>query len=115
MWARVLELLLAAWLALSPFVLRHPRARAGLWADDLACAALVGVLAACSFVPALRRAHLGSLAVAAWLAAWGWWNTRDGADPFAQNWIVCGLLLGMLAIVPSDALRPPPRWRAFRV
>lgn len=110
MWARVVEVMLGCWLAVSPFVFRHGPDTRDLWTTDLACAAIIVTLALLSFAPRLRRAHLGQLAVAAWLVGFGY--TGEGA-PAHQNQIVVGLLLAMLAIVPSEASRPPPSWRAW--
>ena len=38
MWARAVEIALACWLALSPFIFGHPDEAAFLWYNDFACA-----------------------------------------------------------------------------
>jgi len=110
MWARYIELILAAWLLASPWLF------GGEFATSLACGIVTLVLAGLSFRTRWRRMHLGLLGVAAWLIAGGWLATRaaDGAPPSAQNEILVGLVLATFAIVPSDALRPPATWRAQR-
>lgn len=110
MWARVIEVMLGCWLAMSPFVFGYrPEDAPVLWITDFAGAAAVILFALLSFAPALRRAHLGNLAVAAWLVGTGYaW----GPTPAHQNHLIVGLLLAMLAIVPSEADLPHPSWRA---
>ena len=110
MWARIVELVLAGWLAASPMVQSHP---VGARANSLACAAVVAACAIASFSPRMRCAHLASLLVAAWLTGSGWWSAQASPEPFAQNWIVVGLVLAMVAIVPSEALKPPLSWRRW--
>lgn len=110
MWARHLELAIGCWLAMSPFVFGYPEGDSS-WANDLTCAAAVVVLALLPYWAPLRRAHLGELLVAAWLVGFGWFAAFETPTPSAQNHIVVGLLLGMLAIVPSRASEPPLSWR----
>lgn len=116
MWARDMELTLGLWLVLSPFILRHDATEKLLWSHDLGVGALIVVLATACYVRSLRRAHLLLLAVAGWLIGLGWWSTWqvDSIEVAAayQNWLLVGLLLVVFAIVPSDASRPPPGWRA---
>ena len=111
MWARHFEVALGIWLALSPFVFAHPAEATFLWSNDLACAALVVLLGLTSYARRLRAAHLLELLVALWLVGAGWLAARDGATSASQNHVVCGLLLGMFAIVPNDAADPPRGWR----
>src|SRR5207247_2056429 len=53
MWARVVEVMLGCWLAVSPFVFRHPAEERAWWANDLICALLVVALALLSVWPPL--------------------------------------------------------------
>ena len=57
------------------------------------------------------RAHLATVAVALWLIAFGYLAGGVAAPPWAQNDVIAGLVLLMLAIVPTRALDPPPAWR----
>ena len=109
MWARASETLLAAWLAISPFVLTSAPSRALLW-HDLSCALAIAAPAVLSFHPRSRRAHLFELLVAAWLVLAGWLATRSEPSAQAQNHLLVGMVLGMLAIVPSRASLPPRAW-----
>ena len=111
MWARDIELMLGCWLLVSPFVFAHAPDRLFLWANDLGCGAVAVVTALVCYWPPLRRAHLLLLAVAAWLVVFGW-TSRLGAA--SENHITLGFLLGLFAIVPSEATLPPSAWRRFQ-
>jgi hypothetical protein len=110
MWARVIESNLACWLAISPFLFRHAPDAVLLWTNDLVCAGLLASLALLSFHHRLRRVHLLILPLAMWLLGVGLVRAYGAPDAASQNYIVLGLLLGMLAIVPSRASEPPPGW-----
>ena len=57
--------------------------------------------------------HLCNLAVAFYLILLGY-IFKEGAYPEPlQNYVVLGLLLFMIAIVPSEASKPPVPWREF--
>lgn len=113
MWPRYMELMLGAWLSLSPFVFAHGDQR-HLWVWDLASASVLIVAAILAHLERLRRIHLTLLLLAVALFARGWLHTRtDLHDPAAQNHIMVGLLLMMIAIIPSPASLPPGhRWVA---
>ena len=113
MWARVIEVMLGCWLALSPFVFRHEAEDRALWFNDLVSAMIVIVLALISFWAPLRFAHLANLLVALWLIAFGFFASSYPPPPALQNDIVVGLLLLMFAIVPNEAAKPPRPWRDF--
>jgi hypothetical protein len=113
MWARVIEVMLGCWLAMSPFIFRHGAEDRVLWFNDLFSAIIVIVLALVSFWPPLRFAHVANLTIALWLIAFGFWASSYPAPPALQNNIVVGLLLLMFAIVPNEATRPPRPWRDF--
>ena len=108
-----MELSLGLWLMASPLVFAH--GPAWLWAHDLGLAALLVTAALLSHWWPLRRVHLVLVGAAAWLVAAGWWGTwrAGGVNPpgVYQNWILVGMTLAMLAIVPSHATRPPDPWR----
>lgn len=113
MWPRVLELLVAAWLAVSPFVFRAGD-RPVLRRTDWLAAALVAGFAALSFYRRTRRAHLFGIVVAAWLIGYGWGTSGGPAEPAKQNWILTGLVTLMLSVLPTDCRRPPVRWREWK-
>lgn len=111
MWSRVIEFMLACWLAVSPFIFRHDPEDFFLWAHDLICATLIGVCALVSFNSRLHRAHLLILPIAAWLVARAFLSEPPPA-PALQNHIVVGLLLLMLAVIPCRSSQPPRKWQA---
>lgn len=112
MWARVVEVMLGCWLAVSPFVFRHGPEHRILWFSDLFSALIVVVLALSSFWPPLRFAHVAIVAVGLWLIALGFFAPYP-TPPALQNDIVVGLLLMIFAIVPNNANQPPKPWREF--
>lgn len=111
MWARVIEIMLGCWLAVSPFVFRHAADEKVLWLNDLFSALAVIILALISFWPPLRYAHVAIVLVALWLIGVGFWASSAPAPPALQNDILVGLLLLMFAIIPNQANLPPPAWR----
>jgi hypothetical protein len=113
MWARVMEVMLGCWLAISPFIFRHPASDWKLWANDLACACAVVALALLSFWRPLKHAHLAVAAVALWLMGFGYFASPHPLAPALQNDLLVGLLLVMLAIIPNEANLPPQGWRDF--
>ncbi len=113
MWARIVEVMLGCWLAVSPFIFRHSPEDRVLWFNDLLSATVVVLLALLSFWSPLRFAHVANLAVALWLIAFGFWAFPYPTPPALQNNVVIGLLLLMFAVIPNEANRPPRPWRDF--
>jgi hypothetical protein len=113
MWARVVEVMLGGWLALSPFIFAHAADQPMLWWNDLVSAVVIIILAVCSFWRPLRHAHLGILGVGVWLIGYGYLAPLP-PPPASQNHVVLGVLLLMFAIIPNDASRPPASWRDLR-
>jgi hypothetical protein len=113
MWARVIEIMLACWLAVSPFIFRHAASERRLWWTDLGCALAVSILSLLSFWPPLRHANLAIISVGLWLIGFGLLAAPYPTPPALQNDILVGLLLLMLAIVPNEANLPPRAWIRF--
>ncbi|HEX5051304.1 MAG TPA: hypothetical protein VFZ65_06000 [Planctomycetota bacterium] len=110
-WARYGELVLGAWLACSPFVLASPAPAAG-WVLDAAVGAAAAVGAVLSLRRPARRTHFVTLAAATGLVLVAILAGSGGAaEPARQSRLLTGLVLMMLAIVPTDAASPPPAWR----
>ena len=112
MWPRMVEILIAIWLAASPFVLGHIDEHPALSISDIACGVIIAASAVISFSEHWRRMHLGELAVAAWLLGFGYLGSSEPL-PGLQNDILVALVLMMFAIIPSEANRPPRSWRTF--
>jgi len=111
MWARVVELMLGAWLVLSPLIFRNTTDVSEYVVNDVVCGSLVVTLALMCFWPPLQRANVATLLVAVWLVGHGYFSAERPGPPAAQNEIVLGLLLLVFAIIPSEALSPPRPWR----
>ncbi len=113
MWARVVEFMLACWLALSPFIFRYRSEDTFLWVNDFICASLVALFALLSFWHPLRKIHLMTLGVALWLWGQGYTSFPEIAPPAQANSVAIGLILLMLAIVPSHSHHSPLSWKEF--
>lgn len=116
MWGRSIEAMLGLWLMMSPFLFGHfdeSGEVARLTVSDLASGSVVLLLAVLSFWHPTARAHLGQLVVAAWLAGFGRFGFDHPAPPGAQNELLVGLVLVLIAIIPNRSEEPPPRWREF--
>jgi hypothetical protein len=113
MWARVLEIAIAGWLVVSPFVLGHDGGR-GRVLEDAIYGAIVATLAVLSFFHRARHAHFGLLAVAAWLFVRAYFLSPTPPPGWAQNHLLVGLILLMLAMIPNEASKPPLPWRSPR-
>jgi hypothetical protein len=108
MWPRISEAAVGAWLIASTYLL----APAGL-SERTVVPLLAGMLVILIGLASRRHhlLHLLVLAVAAGLIGWGWLRYPRPGPAAAQNAILAGLVLGLLAIVPSDAHEPPPGWK----
>jgi len=111
MWPRDVELMLACWLAVSPFVFQHPAEEPLWWINDFATATVIGAAALCSYWPRTRYAHLVTLATSFWLIGFGRLGAEMPLPPALQNALVVGFILMMTSILPNEASRPPRAWR----
>lgn len=109
MWGRIVELMTAVWLMLSPFIFRAQGNPEIVWVDTLT-GLVICALAGLSWWKPTRYAHVLTLFVATGLAIYGR-MAGTPPPPEHQNHIVVGLFLLMVAIVPNDASRPPEVWR----
>lgn len=109
MWGRVVEIMTAVWLAVSPFVFRVQSDTTILWTDQI-IALSICVLSGLSYWRPTRHAHILILLIAVSLIAWG---RLAGTPPplIHQNHIFVGLFLLMIAIIPNHASDPPPVWQ----
>jgi hypothetical protein len=112
MWPRIMELVIAAWLAASPFVFGSINGPTKFWASDFAAAAAIAILALASFAERTRRAHVLELLVAAWLLGFGYLASAEPL-PNLQNNILTAMVLMMVAIIPTPATEPPRAWKEF--
>jgi hypothetical protein len=113
MWARVVEVMLGCWLAISPFIFNHPVENGSWWMNDLSSGFAVVILALLAFWTPMRHAHLALVLVALWLIGFGYLAASYPTPPALQNDLIIGLLLLMFAIIPNEASIPPKKWRDF--
>lgn len=116
MWARSVQVMLGVWLLLSLFVFRATEQLA-LRISDIVCGLLIIMLSLASYRQRLRRAHLLVIGVGAWLAGFAFIMTHAvygfSATGAAQNEMILGYVLVILAIIPNKASLPPDSWRAY--
>ncbi|MBP7074632.1 MAG: hypothetical protein KBA81_04530 [Rhabdochlamydiaceae bacterium] len=113
MWARVIEFMLACWLAISPFIFAYPDEAIFFWVSDFGCSVAIAFFAFISFYDPLKKMHLCNLFAAFYLIALGFCSKESFLHYALQNYIVLGILLLMLAIIPTDASQQPKPWRDF--
>lgn len=113
MWPRIVETMLALWLAISPFVFGYGEGALAWWIVDFSVATVVVTASLLSYWPRARYAHLGTLAAALFLAGYGYFAGGQPSPPPQQNHLIVGLLLAMIAIIPSRNDEPPPKWARF--
>lgn len=116
-WPRLLEIVIGCWLLMSPFIFGHYPDRKELWLSDMVCGALVIVISATSIARRFRRLYLLNLGVALWIIVYGYLHglPPGHAAPAVQNELITGIILGMVAIIPSDTSRPPEEWQKFDI
>ena len=110
MWPRVVEFMLACYLAACPFIFRHSTDAVASWTSDFACALLIGTLALLSFWHRTAWAHWLIILVGIWMVAFGRFGDRHPLPPGLQNNIALGITLILFAIIPNQADRPPRIW-----
>jgi hypothetical protein len=114
MWPRVTEILIAAWLAAGPWIFGSPtESEFFLKVNALVSAALIVLFALLSFRAATEKAHLLSVVVALWIIGVAFAAPNPPPPAPYQNFVVVGLLLLLVAILPSRASEPPKAWRDF--
>lgn len=113
MWPRVVEVMLACWLMVSPFVFRYPPDATFLWVNDYVCATLIVLFSMLSNIPRIEKIHLVNLAVALWLIGVAYLQPTAPPPPPYQNYVVLGFGLLIFGILPSHASEPPRAWKEF--
>lgn len=114
-WPRILEIVLGCWLLMSPFVFGHHPEEPSVWINEMVCGALVIVVSSMSISRRFFRLYLVNIPIALWLIGHAYFQIPPPAHapPWLQNDLITGMLLGMMAIIPSDTSRPPREWQEF--
>ena len=107
MWPRVVEVMLGAWLVITPLVFRGTEGIGGYSTNAVVSGSIVIVASLLAFWPPAAGARYVTLATSCWLTAHGYlWAVRPG-PPAAQNEITIGLILLLFAILPNHVNREP--------
>lgn len=114
MWARAVEIALASWLALSPFIFGHPDEAAFLWYNDFACALAITIISSVALWPRAEKVHYLNVAVAAYLVVLGF-TVPAPPPPAYQNYIVLGIVLFVFAVIPTPTTLPPWSWQDYYI
>ena len=113
MWPRTVEILVGVWLAVSPFVFGYTDEMAAWWTIDFLAATLIVGVGMVRFWRPMRRAKVVTLFVAGALAGYSYLALDHPSPPHAQNHLVVGILLLMMAMIPSPSERPPAKLLRF--
>jgi hypothetical protein len=112
MWPRVVEAMVGCWLVIAPFVFRATTSLDDYATNAVVCGLLVVTLALASMWPPAAWARLGTIAVALWLMAHGYFTADRPGPPAAQNEITVGLILMLFAVLPNHINEVPAAWTA---
>ena len=111
MWARIVEFMLACWLAISPFIFGYPSDARFFWINDFTCSILMIFFALICYYRPLRKMHLLNLLLSLYLIGLSYVFKGNPLENALQNYMVLGLLLLMISIIPTDADKSPKPWR----
>lgn len=113
MWPRTVEIMLAFWLLLGPFIF-DPSGRAPLpFAASYVAAFATLTFSSLSFFRKWERAHVGTLGAGVLLTTLAYVAAGPEAAPGYQNLIISGLLISMMAMIPSHCDVPPKKWELY--
>ena len=111
MWPRVVEVMLGAWLVISPFIFRGTPQVSDYTLNVVISGCVIIVSSLLAFWSRAGGARFVTLAASIWLMAHGYFSAVRPGPPAAQNEIMIGLLLVLFAILPNETNRPPAAWR----
>ena len=111
MWPRVVELMLGAWLVITPFVFREAADLSRYTLSTVTSGVIVMLASLLAFWDRARWARFITLAASGWLMAHGYFAAPRPGPPGAQNELTVGLLLLVFAILPNEINDPPIPWR----
>ena len=111
MWARCFEVSLAIWLSLSWLILRYPEDSSLLMFHDFFIAAVITTISLLNYK--YRYIHLFNFFTSLWLIIFAFVSNTPITDAPYQNYMVLGLILLILTIIPPRASRPPEEWEEF--
>ena len=107
MWPRVVEVMLGAWLVITPIVFRGTESIPAYTTNAVVSGTIVIVASTMAFWHRTGWMRFVTLATACWLAGHGYFSAVRPGPPAAQNELTLGLVLLLFAILPNDVNRPP--------
>lgn len=107
MWPRVVEVMIGAWLVITPLVFRGTESVAAYAVNAVVSGTIVIVASLAAFWPPAGWARYVTLAVSVWLTLHGYFSAIRPGPPAAQNEIMAGLLLLLFAVLPNHVNQPP--------
>lgn len=110
MWARIVEIMLAFWLAISSFIFQSSCPDLWFRKNDLICSSLLLFFSLLSFANRFEKMHLCNGGVTLWMIFVAF---HFPAAPILENELILGLLFLILALIPSHSELPPKGWRDF--
>ena len=110
MWPRIAEILIGAWLAVSPWLLTKGAVPSQM-AIDVIAGLLFVLFAIIELTTSYRSAHFLSILVALVLTAWGWFHVESIPFSLPQHDILVGLTILVFAIIPTGISTPPEGWQ----
>lgn len=110
MWPRNFEFFLALWLSVSWLIFRYPDGSLLMY-HDFFIATAIAAISLLNYK--YRYIHLYNLIIALWLIAFVVYMNKPVSEAPYQNYMVIGLLLLMLGILPPHASSPPKEWLEF--
>ena len=113
MWARHIEAVIAAWLGFSWLIFRYTPNLLYLQINDWVCTILVLLFSLVTYKDRFRYFHLLNFLVGLWLIGWVVYSGTGIDFGPHQNYMVVGILLLMLSLVPSRTKEPPMAWVEF--
>lgn len=113
MWARISELLFAAWLILSRFIFNYPPEQTFLTHTDLITGLLIVCFSLLSFHSKWPKAHFANFLIALWFIFIAFSFPDPFLPPPLQNYLVIAFLLIIFGIVPSRVNEPTSAWKNF--
>lgn len=110
MWARIAEIVLALYLAISAFII--PGAH-NLCVFNGLIALWILIFSLLSYCQSLRKIHLMNLLAIAVLIFFVFVQPNPPPPPIFQSNLATALFLSLFVIIPSQASIPPKPWRQF--
>ena len=110
MWPRVVEVMLGAWLVISPFIFRDTSGLERYTVSMVVSGTVIAVASSLAFWSPAAGARYVTLLTSLWLMAHGYFFAARPGPPAAQNELVVGLVILLFAVLPNDVNRPPEKW-----